>query len=66
MRYNRNNNLFFAFLMGGLIGILIRLYRERRQACVAPARPQPPQIPAPPIVNRRTRQQAQLPPHIWN
>ena len=62
----RNNNLFFAFLMGGLIGILIRIYRERRQACAEPARPQPPQIPAPPIVPRARRQATELPPHIWN
>jgi hypothetical protein len=49
-----------------LLGILIRLYRERRQACAAPVRPQPPQITSPPVVNRRTSQQAPLPPHIWN
>jgi hypothetical protein len=64
MKFNRNN-LLVAFFIGGLLGILIRLYRERRQACAAPVRPQPPQIPPPPVI-RRTRQQAPLPPHIWN
>ena len=65
MRYNRNNNLFFAFLMGGLIGILIRLYRERRQACAAAARPQPPMA-TPPVIPRTRRHTTELPPHIWN
>ena len=65
MRYNRNNNLFIAFLVGGLLGILIRLYCERRQACAAPARPQPPMA-APPVIPRARRQAPELPPHIWN
>jgi hypothetical protein len=33
------SNLLFAFLMGGLIGLLIRRHRERKQAYAARQKP---------------------------
>ncbi len=38
MRASRNN-LFFAFLVGGLIGLIIRRRREQKQAAAASRQP---------------------------
>ena len=63
MRPYRSNNLFIAFLLGGLLGILIRRYRAGRQACAASARPQkpPPPVIPPPVLHENG-----LPPWHWN
>ena len=58
---NRFDKYLMAFLIGGLLGLVIRAFKQRRQ-CVQQTH-RPPVIRHTPVMKRHTNQ---FPPHIWN